>query len=74
MSDPFEDFSECFNMYVNHNTLFREIAKNNIALKKKYNFIAGIVNGKYIASKNSELNLIKGKNTRRPRDTTKISN
>lgn len=74
MSDPFEDFSECFNMYVNHNALFREIAKNNIALKKKYNFIAGIVNGKYIASKTSELNLIKENTARRPRDTTKISN
>lgn len=74
MSDPFEDFSECFNLYLNHNILFREIAKNNTILKKKYNFIAALIDGKYMASKSSELNLIKENSTRRPRDTTKISN
>jgi hypothetical protein len=74
MSDPFEDFSECFNLYLNHNIFFREIAKTNSALKKKYNFIAGLINGKYIASRSSELDLVKENNTRRPRDTTKLSN
>ena len=74
MSDPFEDFSECFNLYLNHNILFREIAKNNSILKKKYNFIAALVGGKYIASQSKELNLVKTSSTRRPRDTTKISN
>jgi hypothetical protein len=74
MSDPFEDFAECFNLYLNHNILFREMAKNNFILKQKYNFIAAIIKGKYIASNTSELNLIKGNTTRRPRDTTKITN
>jgi hypothetical protein len=43
MTDPFEDFAECFNLYLNHNILFREITKNNTILKKKYNFIAALV-------------------------------
>lgn len=73
MSDPFEDFSECFNLYLNHNILFREIAKSNSILKKKYNFIAALVDGKYIASQSKELDLVKASSTRRPRDTTKIS-
>jgi len=40
MSDPFEDFAECFNLYINHNALFKQIAKTNTLLSKKYNFIA----------------------------------
>lgn len=74
MTDPFEDFSECFNLYINHNILFREIAKTNTILKNKYNFIATIVDGKYMASNDKEIQLIKKNTTRRPRDTTKISN
>lgn len=73
MSDPFEDFSECFNLYINHNILFRQMAKSNTALKKKYNFIASIFDGKYISSNSSELDLVKKDVTRRPRDTTKIA-
>lgn len=48
MSDPFEDFSECFNMYINHNIFFREIAKKNPLLKKKYNLLASIFNNQYL--------------------------
>lgn len=74
MSDPFEDFSECFNLYINHNIFFREIAKTDTILKKKYNFIAGIFNGNYISSNTKDLILIKNNTIRRPRDTTKLSN
>jgi hypothetical protein len=73
MSDPFEDFSECFNLYTNHNSFFKQIAKTNITLKKKYNLIAGIFNGKYVTSNSQDLTLIKTNTTRRPRDTTKLS-
>lgn len=72
MSDPFEDFAECFNMYINHNTLFKEIAKTNSILKKKYNIIAAIFDGQYINANNQDLSLIKTNITRRPRDTTKL--
>ena len=73
MSDPFEDFSECFNLYTNHNSFFKQIAKTNTVMKKKYNFIAGIFAGKYISSNSQDLRLIKSNITRRPRDTTKLS-
>ena len=74
MTDPFEDFAECFNLYLNHNIFFREIAKTNSTLTRKYNFIATIVAGKYMASNNEELKIIKNNTTRRPRDTTKLTN
>lgn len=74
MTDPFEDFAECFNLYINHNIFFKEMAKINTILKNKYNFIATIVDGKYMASNDKEIQLIKENATRRPRDTTKISN
>lgn len=74
MSDPFEDFAECFNLYINHNSFFREIAKNNSTLRKKYNSIASIFNGKYISSNTQDLIFVKDNSTRRPRDTTKLTN
>jgi hypothetical protein len=74
MSDPFEDFSECFNMYINHNIFFREIAKKNPLLKKKYNLLASIFNNQYLWSNGTDLEKIKTDISRRPRDTTKFSN
>jgi hypothetical protein len=74
MSDPFEDFAECFNLYTHHNSFFKQAAKGNTVLKKKYNFIAGIFSGKYISTNNGDLAFIESNSTRRPRDTTKLSN
>ena len=74
MSDPFEDFAECFNLYTNHNSFFKQIGKVNTVLKKKYNFIASIFNGQYINTNNKDLLQIKDNPTRRPRDTTKLVN
>ncbi len=74
MSDPFEDFAECFNLYTNHNSFFKQIAKTNTVMKKKYNFIASIFDGKYISTNSQDLTLIKNNTTRRPRDTTKLVN
>lgn len=74
MSDPFEDFSECFNLYLNHNIFFKEIAKSNTILKNKYNFIANILSGQHLASNTQELKHLKTNKERRPRDTTKITN
>jgi hypothetical protein len=56
MSDPFEDFAECFNLYLNHNALFKYFAQNNKdTLGKKYNFIATLFKGKYISSNMANL-------------------
>ena len=50
MSNPFEDFAECTNLYLNHNTYFNTIKKSSTILEQKYNFIAQIFNNKYIYS------------------------
>lgn len=39
MTNPFEDFAECFNLYINHNNYFMIIKKDNTTLQKKYAFI-----------------------------------
>ena len=49
MSDPFEDFAECLNLYANNNTLFKTFALNNAIMRKKFNFIAGLFDAKYIS-------------------------
>jgi len=35
-TDPFEDFAESYNSYVSQGSRFRTLAKNNVALAKKY--------------------------------------
>jgi len=74
MSDPFEDFAECFNLYVNHNALFKAMAKRNEILKKKYNFVASAFDGNFLHAYESEANYVKDNAGRRPWDTTRISN
>jgi len=49
MSDPFEDLAECFNLYTNHNKLFQSFALGNTTMKKKFNFMAKLFDGKYIS-------------------------
>ncbi|MFA5747646.1 MAG: hypothetical protein WC872_00870 [Candidatus Absconditabacterales bacterium] len=73
MYDPFEDFAECFNTYLNHNSFFKQIAKKNSSLEKKYNFIADFFVGKFLNSNKVDLNLIKDNISRRPRDSTRIN-
>ncbi len=74
MSDPFEDFAECFNLYINHNAFFKWAAKTDTVLKNKYNFIAAMFKGQYISSNSWDTKLLKPDTTRRARDTTKLSN
>lgn len=73
MSDPFEDFAECFNLYLYHNTLFKTIAKGNGNLKKKYNFIATLLDWKYINDNSDDLIYLKKDINERPWDTTRIA-
>ena len=68
MSDPFEDFAECLNLYTNHNNLFKAFALNNKVMKKKFNFIAGLFAGKFLSKWTSTTSV-----NERPRDTTKIN-
>ncbi len=73
MTNPFEDFAECFNLYMNHNAYFRAIAEDNDILKQKYNFLANILNGWYLFTSQEDVRLAQNKRTwRRPRDTTRM--
>ena len=73
MSDPFEDFAECFNLYINHNQLFRLMARKDTIMGKKYNAIAGLFDGIYINQKKSDAIFVQSNTSRRPRDTTRIT-
>ena len=42
MTDPFEDFAECHNLYLNHNAIFKAWAQNNDIMRQKYNFFANL--------------------------------
>lgn len=72
MTDPFEDFAECHNLYLNHNEIFKERAKTNEIMRQKYNFLANLYNGKYMFSSSSDLVKYDTNSSRRPWDTTKM--
>lgn len=73
MYDPFEDFAECFNLYINHNSLFKSMAQKSTNLQSKYNFISWIFDWNYINLADSEKKLVIQDSSRRPRDTTRIA-
>ncbi len=70
MSDPFEDFAECHNLYLNHHDYFRKLAMNNSTVKNKYNFMSNLYGWKYI--NDSEAKYEDWSNSYRVWDTTKI--
>lgn len=73
MTNPFEDFAECFNLYINHNAYFKYIAESNSVLASKYNFIANAMNWSYLFASTPDVQKAKQKRiTRRPWDTTRM--
>lgn len=70
MSDPFEDFAECHNLYLNHHDYFYKLALTNTTVKEKYNYFANLYGGKYI--NNSDVNYWNWKNWYRVWDTTRL--
>ena len=70
MSDPFEDFAECHNLYLNHHDYFHYIALTNNTIKNKYNFFSNLYGWKYI--NNSEVKYNNRESSYRVRDTTKL--
>ena len=70
MSDPFEDFAECHNLYLNHHDYFRKLAMNNSTVKNKYNFLSNLYGWKYINDSNAMYE--NRENSYRVWDTTKI--
>lgn len=72
MTDPFEDFAECHNLYLNHNALFSYRAANNEIMRQKYNFIANLYWWKYLFDSTKDLDRAKINWSWRPWDTTKM--
>lgn len=70
MSDPFEDFAECHNLYLNHHDYFQKIALSNASMKNKYNFFSNLYGWKYI--NDSEVNYENRNKSYRAWDTTKL--
>ena len=70
MSDPFEDFAECHNLYLNHHDYFRKLAMNNSNMKSKYNYFSNLYGGKYL--NDSEVKYEKWTDSYRAWDTTKL--
>ena len=71
MSNPFEDFAECHNLYLNHHDVFVLFAKTNTSMKNKYNYFANLYGGNYFS--NSSLPSDQVKVAQRAWDTTRIS-
>ena len=71
MSDPFEDFAESFNMYLNHHNVFAILAASNNQLKQKYLYMQKLFNKRYLKADASTASAIRDRTETRPRDTTK---
>ena len=68
MTNPFEDFAECHNLYLNNKSLFQLMATESSIMKNKYNFLANLFDDK-ILTDNKYPFLYE---QRRPWDTTLI--
>ena len=71
MTSPFEDFAECFQLYINHNDYFRYLAKDNNTLAKKYTFLNKLMKNKYLYKKLQNIHY-KDDTQYRYRDTTRM--
>lgn len=72
MTDPFEDFAECHNMYLNHNDIFKAWARKNEIMKQKYNFFANLYGWKFMFASTSDLTRFNSDNSWRPWDSTRM--
>ena len=53
MSNPFEDFAECHNLYLNNRKLFRTMASESPILKNKFNFFSNLFDYKILWDNNT---------------------
>lgn len=70
MTDPFEDFAECHNLYLNHHDYFQKIALTNSTVKNKYNYLSNLYWWNFINE--SEASYENRTEPYRARDTTKL--
>lgn len=66
MTNPFEDFAECHNLYLNNRQLFRTMAAETSVMQYKYNYFANLFDNQVMQDNNQQLLYPEW----RPRDTT----
>lgn len=74
MTNPFEDFAETVNMYINHYGAFRQMANYSTNLRRKFMFMERLFWWDYINYDQQNKQKVKSNPERRPRDTTKMYN
>ena len=72
MTNPFEDFAESVNMYLNHYLLFKEMSNNSSSLRQKFVYMDRLFNWQYINTDRSNLQKLTNNPSWRPWDSTKI--
>lgn len=70
MTDPFEDFAESFNAYLNHYYYFKYLSYNNYILSMKFDFFDRYFKGFHFFDDKYNLWIVKVKPGRRPWDST----
>ena len=71
MSDPFEDFAESFNLYLNHYAVFKMLAGNNKNLQKKYEYMQKLFDNRYLKADTTQAIAMQDDPKVRVWDTTK---
>lgn len=73
MTNPFEDFAECLNLYLNHHALFLYRSSYSTVLAAKYDFMYELFGGQYLFANESDIDFISDKPSFwRPWDTTRM--
>lgn len=72
MTNPFEDFAESINMYINHYWVFEQMAETSLILHRKFNYIENLLDNNYLYTDTKNTEKAIENPERRPWDTTKI--
>ncbi len=72
LTNPFEDFAESVNMYLNHYWVFKEMAKTSNSLDMKFRYMKRLFGNRYLNYDRENAQRVKNNPEWRPRDSTKI--
>jgi hypothetical protein len=72
MTNPFEDFAECHNMYQYHREVFAYLASTSTVLQRKYDYFNDLYQAKYLSANFNPTNLKNLDVETRVRDTTRM--
>jgi hypothetical protein len=72
MSNPFEDFAECHNMYLYHREVFAYMASKSRVLQNKYDYFNTMYQGQHLSVNFNPTDLKQLSVDYRPWDTTRM--